>query len=108
MSQTVTTTGESAHVSAAPGVFELRPWQGGPKNDSASFQEQGKVSPERQNEDDATPPSDAQTITERWNYPRGNIGKMAFAFVSFTVAGMNDAAIGVCIFRDRRACIYND
>lgn len=32
---------------------------------------------------------------ERWNYPRGNVPRLAFAFLTFIVAGMNDAAVGV-------------
>lgn len=48
-----------------------------------------------QNACDSVPPADAQNVVERWNYPRGNISKMSFAFVSFFVVGMNDAAIGV-------------
>lgn len=42
-------------------------------------------------------PENAQTQAERWNYPRNNVPKLAFVFVSFIVMGMNDAAIGVCI-----------
>lgn len=103
MSQTVTATHSPAHTFPAPGVFELHTLGGtgssrtGRKADSASFQEEGLVSPGSQNGGDSAPPPDAQNVVERWNYPRGNIGKMAFAFVSFIVAGMNDAAIGVCI-----------
>lgn len=44
---------------------------------------------------DSAPPADAQNVVERWNYPRGNIGKMAIAFVLCFVVGMTDAAIGV-------------
>ncbi|KAM5353488.1 hypothetical protein ACJ41O_000138 [Fusarium nematophilum] len=52
--------------------------------------------PERPSSDDVPPPH-AQTQTERWNYPKGNIGKLVFAFLSFIIAGMNDAAIGALI-----------
>ena len=45
---------------------------------------------------DEAPPH-AQGEAERWNKPFGNVGRLAFAFLSFTIAGMNDAAIGVCI-----------
>lgn len=43
------------------------------------------------------PPPDAQTEVSKWNYPRKNIGKLGFCFVSFIVTGMNDGATGVCI-----------
>lgn len=41
-----------------------------------------------------TPPN-AQKEAERWNKPRGNLYRLGFAFLSFIIAGMNDAAIGV-------------
>lgn len=41
------------------------------------------------------PPADAAPEVERWNHPRSNIIKLVFAFISFMVVGMNDAAIGV-------------
>lgn len=41
------------------------------------------------------PPPNALTEVERWNRPTKNIGRLAFAFVSFAIAGMNDAAVGV-------------
>ncbi|KAJ4164050.1 hypothetical protein LMH87_005740 [Akanthomyces muscarius] len=100
MSQTITATSGPARTSAAPGVFELHTLGGagnsrkGRKVDSASFQEEGLISPGSQNGGDSVPPPDAQNVVERWNYPRGNIKKMAFAFLSFFVVGMNDAAIG--------------
>ncbi|KAJ6788935.1 hypothetical protein PWT90_00146 [Aphanocladium album] len=100
MSQTITATCEPAHTSAAPGVLELHPIGGtgnsrmGRKIDSVSFQEEGLILSRNQSGGDSAPPADAQNVVERWNYPRGNIGKMAFAFVSFMVAGMNDASIG--------------
>jgi len=43
------------------------------------------------------PPPYAQTQAQRWNYPRGNMPKLGFAFLSFIIAGMNDAAVGVCV-----------
>lgn len=45
---------------------------------------------------DDTPPH-AQGEAERWNRPRGNLGRLAFAFLSFVIAGMNDAAVGVSL-----------
>ncbi|EHK40212.1 hypothetical protein TRIATDRAFT_208188 [Trichoderma atroviride IMI 206040] len=39
----------------------------------------------------------AHTEAERWNRPVKNIGRLAFAFVSFAIAGMNDAAVGALI-----------
>lgn len=47
---------------------------------------------------DVPPPATAQPIQQRWNKPRGNIGRLAFAFLSFIIAGMNDAAVGVRSF----------
>lgn len=35
------------------------------------------------------------TVVQRWCRPRGNILRLAFAFLSFFIAGMNDAAVGV-------------
>lgn len=43
------------------------------------------------------PPPDALAEAERWNRPVKNVGRLAFAFVSFAIAGMNDAAVGVGI-----------
>ncbi|KAM0566893.1 hypothetical protein ACHAP6_005540 [Verticillium nonalfalfae] len=34
---------------------------------------------------------------QRWNHPRGNVPKLAFAFLSFIIAGLNDAAVGALI-----------
>lgn len=45
--------------------------------------------------DGGEPPPGALTETERWDRPVKNIGRLAFAFVSFAIAGMNDAAVGV-------------
>lgn len=108
MSQTATTTTRpQEHTSPAPDVFELRTIgssnviadaAAGRKGDSATFRDQILNSfPESQIGGDSVPPADAQDVVERWNRPHGNIGKMAFAFLSFMVAGMNDGAIGVCI-----------
>lgn len=44
---------------------------------------------------DETPPANAHVPLQRWNHPRGNVWRLAFAFLSFIIAGMNDAAIGV-------------
>ena len=44
---------------------------------------------------DDDPPPNAHGQIERWNYPKGNIWRLAFAFLSFIIAGMNDAAVGV-------------
>lgn len=46
-------------------------------------------------DDGGGPPMNAHTEVERWNRPAKNIGRLAFAFVSFAIAGMNDAAVGV-------------
>ncbi|KAH7002525.1 major facilitator superfamily domain-containing protein [Ilyonectria destructans] len=36
-------------------------------------------------------------IREKWNSPGGNIGRLAFAFLSFIVAGMSDAVVGALL-----------
>ncbi|UKZ90531.1 uncharacterized protein TrAFT101_005543 [Trichoderma asperellum] len=48
-------------------------------------------------DDGGRPPMNALTEAERWNRPVKNIGRLAFAFVSFAIAGMNDAAVGALI-----------
>lgn len=47
-------------------------------------------------QDESPPPTNARHEVERWNWPRGNVPRLGFAFLSFIIAGMNDAAIGVC------------
>ncbi|RKL23087.1 hypothetical protein BFJ68_g1293 [Fusarium oxysporum] len=49
---------------------------------------------------DDIPPPYASAQVQRWNYPRGNIAKLAFAFLSFIIAGMNDAAVGLETYYD--------
>lgn len=44
--------------------------------------------------DIASPPN-AHVEIERWNSPKANSGRLTFAFISFIIAGMNDAAVGV-------------
>ncbi|RMZ87877.1 hypothetical protein DV736_g4897, partial [Chaetothyriales sp. CBS 134916] len=46
---------------------------------------------------DIQPPATASEVVQRWNSPRSNIGRLAFAFFSFVIAGMNDAATGALI-----------
>lgn len=36
-------------------------------------------------------------LVQRWNQPSGNIPRLGFAFMSFMIAGMNDAAVGALI-----------
>ncbi|CAM1501243.1 Fc.00g104050.m01.CDS01 [Cosmosporella sp. VM-42] len=57
------------------------------------IQEDSSAGPVR---DDDAPP-DAQGQIERWNYPKGNTWRLGFAFLSFIIAGMNDAAVGALI-----------
>ncbi len=45
--------------------------------------------------DSDEPPPNAHSVVEHWNKPKGNIGRLVFAFWGFLIAGMNDAAIGV-------------
>lgn len=44
---------------------------------------------------DVTPPPNAHVEVERWNWPKANAGRLVFACLSFAIAGMNDAAVGV-------------
>ncbi|KAI7781348.1 major facilitator superfamily transporter [Diaporthe eres] len=46
---------------------------------------------------DDTPPPNAHTEIERWNWPKANAGRLVFACLSFAIAGMNDAAVGALI-----------
>uniref|UniRef100_A0A0B7KQH1 Major facilitator superfamily (MFS) profile domain-containing protein n=1 Tax=Bionectria ochroleuca TaxID=29856 RepID=A0A0B7KQH1_BIOOC len=48
-------------------------------------------------QDESPPPTNARHEVERWNWPRGNVPRLGFAFLSFIIAGMNDAAIGALI-----------
>lgn len=107
MSQTATTTIQPGHVSDGDGVFELSRFDSSSRNTSGRIlsssdatrdfvalrEESAQNSPPIP--DDNVPPTNAYTEVERWNYPRGNIAKIVFAFVSAMVAGMNDAAVGV-------------
>ncbi|KAM0460080.1 hypothetical protein ACHAO4_002210 [Trichoderma viride] len=69
--------------------------QMGPEAKEAPHVEEG---PHVSNGDDGGgPPMNAHTEAERWNRPAKNIGRLAFAFVSFAIAGMNDAAVGALI-----------
>ncbi|EXJ91891.1 hypothetical protein A1O3_00441 [Capronia epimyces CBS 606.96] len=47
---------------------------------------------------DVPPPAgSSHSVTQRWNRPTGNIGRLGFACFSFMVAGLNDAAVGALI-----------
>jgi hypothetical protein len=48
-----------------------------------------------QDQDTTAIPPYAQNVVERWNHPKSNIARLAFAFLTSIVAGMNDAAVGV-------------
>ncbi|EXJ93394.1 hypothetical protein A1O1_01786 [Capronia coronata CBS 617.96] len=52
---------------------------------------------DRIRDEDNQPPESAHSITQRWNKPRGNIGRLGFASFSFIIAGLNDAAVGALI-----------
>ncbi|UNI16563.1 hypothetical protein JDV02_002989 [Purpureocillium takamizusanense] len=108
MSQTLT----EPPPAAAPGAFELR--RIASSGSRASGRVVGsaghgdtKASPEaaagqrhedqEASDDGGAPPPDAYGVVERWNWPRSNLAKLAFSLVSFTLAGMNDAAVGALI-----------
>ncbi|KAH6692259.1 major facilitator superfamily domain-containing protein [Plectosphaerella plurivora] len=47
---------------------------------------------------DQPPPGHvAQSELQRWNHPKGNVTRLGFAFLTFAIAGMNDAAIGALL-----------
>ncbi|RMD42270.1 hypothetical protein DV735_g2845, partial [Chaetothyriales sp. CBS 134920] len=48
-------------------------------------------------EEDVSPPANASEVVQRWNQPRANVARLGFAFFSFLIAGMNDAATGALI-----------
>lgn len=84
---TITTTQHEHQISPVEAIY-LRPLNSG-KVLSESH-DQPAVESARDE-----PPPNAQTQVERWNYPKGNVAKLGFAFLSFIIAGMNDAAVGV-------------
>jgi MFS family permease len=61
-----------------------------------SSSESSSITDDNVRDDDEPPPS-ATTTVQRWNHPKGNIPRLGFAFFSFVIAGMNDAAIGALI-----------
>lgn len=81
MSTTVTQTQEPIELTSLDGCHV--------RDGKDALEEQPRVVP------DDVPPPYAQGEAQRWNYPRGNMMKLGFAFLSFIIAGMNDAAVGV-------------
>ncbi|KAM0270660.1 hypothetical protein ACHAQH_009343 [Verticillium albo-atrum] len=67
--------------------------------DSKSQDARRDSSEEAGDVDGSSPPPGhvAHGEVQRWNYPRGNVSKLGFAFLSFIIAGMNDAAVGALI-----------
>ncbi|KAI6780929.1 Bypass of stop codon protein-like protein [Emericellopsis cladophorae] len=91
MSTTATVTQEAPAIE-----LELaRPPSTHNKHDGIVPQEAATSSPVGDMQPDDGSPPHAQGEVERWNKPRGNIGRLAFAFISFMIAGMNDAATGL-------------
>ena len=89
MAQSNTQTCTAARQEApSPGVYELRGVLP-KKNESEEHQ-----STNAKGVDDTAPPN-AHVEIERWNWPRSNAGRLVFACLSFAIAGMNDAAVGV-------------
>lgn len=95
----MSTTTTTVHVASRPAVESIElghldsgvssGWQLGPEPKAES----PHISAGDNERDE--PPPDALTEAERWNRPVKNVGRLAFAFVSFAIAGMNDAAVGV-------------
>lgn len=84
--QTCTETNQETSSSE---VYELRGIQ--PKEDGSKEHQQSTDS----RGVDVTPPPNAHIEIERWNWPKANAGRLVFACLSFAIAGMNDAAVGV-------------
>lgn len=95
MSQTATVTryGDTSEHRSAQGSIELRRIDS--KTGGPQVERDGAVAECQAQSPDDTPPPHAHGEVERWNKPKGNIGRLGFAFLSFIIAGMNDAAIGV-------------
>ncbi|KAF4831739.1 Bypass of stop codon protein 6 [Colletotrichum siamense] len=102
MSQTATETRvDKRHTAFGPEAYELG------RLDSSHDRPVGDISPKKDGPEehqsidskggDVTPPPNAHGEIERWNSPKGNMGRLAFCFVSFIIAGMNDAAVGALI-----------
>ncbi|KAH6962065.1 major facilitator superfamily domain-containing protein [Ilyonectria sp. MPI-CAGE-AT-0026] len=89
---TVTTTQNGTHISQLEAIH-LRPLSSGKGLGESTVHDQPAV----ENALADVPPLNAQTQLERWNYPKGNASKLGFAFLTFIVAGMNDAAVGALI-----------
>ncbi|KAK7408124.1 hypothetical protein QQX98_009715 [Neonectria punicea] len=89
---TTTTTQHEHHLSPIEAIY-LRPLSSGKVLGEAHDQ----LAAESARQDDDEPPPNTHTQLEQWNYPRGNTGKLGFAFLSFIIAGMNDAAVGALI-----------
>ncbi|KAL0932607.1 major facilitator superfamily transporter [Colletotrichum truncatum] len=98
MSQTITETHHTPFGVEAYNLSRLSSSHGRPLGDE-SAKKDGQE--EHQSIDsrggDITPPADAHSELERWNSPKANMGRLGFAFVSFIIAGMNDAAVGALI-----------
>ncbi|GJC87118.1 bypass of stop codon protein 6 [Colletotrichum liriopes] len=104
MSQTAieTRSDTQQHKPFGPEAYELG------RLSSSHGRSLGDVSPKRDGPEehqstdgpDDTPPPHAHGTVERWNSPKGNIGRLGFAFFSFVIAGMNDAAVGLETYYD--------
>jgi hypothetical protein len=90
MAQSNTQTCTETHQeSSSSELYELRgilPNKNGSKENHQSTDSKGV--------DVASPPN-AHIEIERWNWPKANAGRLVFACLSFAIAGMNDAAVGV-------------
>ncbi|KAF9869851.1 major facilitator superfamily transporter [Colletotrichum karsti] len=102
MSQTATETRQEAHHTPfGPEAVELA------RLSSSHGRPLGDISPKKDGPEEhqstdskgggTEPPENAHGEVERWNSPKGNMGRLGFAFVSFIIAGMNDAAVGALI-----------
>ena len=102
-SQTTTTTRRQSHqaqAESAPETFELSIKTPGRSLRELSRRIAGPSRPQESSDEDDNaaddfPPATAQSVVQRWNSPKTNIGRLGFAFFSFVIAGLNDGAVGV-------------
>ncbi|KFH45604.1 Bypass of stop codon protein-like protein [Hapsidospora chrysogenum ATCC 11550] len=95
MSQTATITHGASAIELASVELHHSGSQRDNPNPKATAVDDG--SPSATVADPSEPPPNAHREVERWNKPKGNIGRLAFAFLSFIIAGMNDGAVGALI-----------
>ncbi|KAK2029590.1 major facilitator superfamily transporter [Colletotrichum zoysiae] len=101
MSQTATETRANTqqHIPFGSESYELGHLSSthGRSLDDISPKRDGSEEHQSTDDPDSNPPPHAHGTIERWNSPKGNVSRIAFAFFSFIISGMNDAAVGALI-----------